>query len=153
MTDFKAGNYDILVATSVVEVGIDIPNATVMLIEDAERFGLAQLHQFRGRVGRGDKQSYCLLFSSSNSEIAHQRLAFMETISSGFELAEKDLTLRGPGQMYGNEQSGFWDFRFADISDKMMIERATEAAKDVASGIEKYPRLLEKVGEAGKHLE
>jgi len=153
MADFKAKKFDILVSTSVVEVGVDIPGATVMMIENAESFGLAQLHQFRGRVGRNDMQSYCLLFSSSNSENAQKRLSYMESISSGFELAEKDLELRGPGQMYGYVQSGFWDFRFADIGDRIMIEKATEAAKDVVAQIDKYPELLEKVGEKAKHLE
>ncbi len=153
MSDFKAKKFDILVSTSVVEVGVDIPGATVMMIENAESFGLAQLHQFRGRVGRNDMQSYCLLFSSSNSENARLRLSYMEKISSGFELAEKDLELRGPGQMYGYVQSGFWDFRFADIGDRIMIEKATEAAKDVVGQIDKYPELLEKVGESAKHLE
>ncbi|MCX6811056.1 MAG: ATP-dependent DNA helicase RecG [Candidatus Berkelbacteria bacterium] len=153
MANFKAKKSDILVSTSVVEVGIDIPGATVMMIENAESFGLAQLHQFRGRVGRNDLQSYCLLFSSSNSETARLRLSYMESISSGFELAEKDLESRGPGQMYGYVQSGFWDFRFADIGDRIMIEKATEAAKVVSQSIDKYPELVEKVGERAKHLE
>jgi len=142
-----------LVSTSVVEVGVDIPDATVMLIEDAERFGLAQLHQFRGRVGRADLQSYCLLFSSSTSENARKRLAFMESISSGFVLAEKDLELRGPGQMYGYQQTGFWDFKFASIGDRIMIEHATEAAGAIATEIEKYPLLETKVSENVKHME
>ena len=153
MGGFRQKKYDILVSTSVVEVGVDIPNATVMMIEDAERFGLAQLHQFRGRVGRSDKQSYCLLFSSSNSENAQKRLAYMESISSGFKLAEKDLELRGPGQLYGYQQSGFWDFKFAAISDRIMIEKATQAAKEIAGSISDYPRLKEKLGEVSKHLE
>ena len=153
MGGFRQKKYDILVSTSVVEVGVDIPNATVMMIEDAERFGLAQLHQFRGRVGRSNKQSYCLLFSSSNSENAQKRLAYMESISSGFKLAEKDLELRGPGQLYGYQQSGFWDFKFAAISDRIMIEKATQAAKEIAGSISDYPRLKEKLGEVSKHLE
>ena len=153
MTDFKAKKYDILVSTSMVEVGVDILSATVMMIEDAESFGLAQLHQFRGRVGRSNMQSHCLIFSSSNSENARRRLSYMEKISSGFELAEKDLQLRGPGQMYGYQQSGFWDFSFADIGDRIMIERATEAAKSIASVIDKYSELKKKVGEIRKHLE
>ena len=153
MADFRAKKFNILVSTSVIEVGLDVPNATVIMIEDAERFGLAQLHQFRGRVGRSDHQSYCLLFSSSNSETAKKRLSYMDSISSGFKLAEKDLELRGPGQLFGYQQSGFWDFKFASISDRIMIEKATEAAKKIASEIEKYPLLMEKVGEMGKHLE
>lgn len=153
MEAFKKGEYDILVSTSVVEVGVDIPGATVMMIENAECFGLAQLHQFRGRVGRSDRQSYCLLFSASNSENARKRLSYMESVSSGFELAEKDLELRGPGTMYGYQQSGFWDFRFADIGDRIMIERTTEAAKAISPEINKYPKLMEKAGEKAKHLE
>ncbi|TSC92698.1 MAG: ATP-dependent DNA helicase RecG, partial [Candidatus Berkelbacteria bacterium Athens1014_28] len=140
---------DILVSTSVVEVGVDIPNATVMMVENAERFGLAQLHQFRGRVGRSDKQSYCMLFSESRSEAAMKRLSFMENTFSGFKLAEMDLELRGPGQMYGGEQSGFWDFHFAEISDKVLIERATTAAKKITEdGLSKYPALKEKLAES-----
>ena len=153
MTNFKTKKSDILVSTSVVEVGVDIPSATVMMIENAERFGLAQLHQFRGRVGRSDKQSYCLLFSSSNSEIARKRLSYLESVPSGFKLAEKDLELRGPGQLYGYQQSGFWDFKFASISDRIMIEKATEAAKIISSDIDKYPELKERVGERARHLE
>lgn len=153
MSDFRNKKYDILVSTSVVEVGVDIPSATVMMIENAERFGLAQLHQFRGRVGRSDRQSYCLLFSGSNSEIARKRLSYMESVSSGFKLAEKDLELRGPGQLYGYQQSGFWDFKFASISDRIMIEKATEAAKEISNDIEKYPKLREKLTDVSHHLE
>ena len=163
MEAFKKGKYDILVSTSVVEVGVDIPGATVMMIENADRFGLAQLHQFRGRVGRSDLQSYCLLFSSASartgrdgssmSENARKRLEYMENIHSGFELAEKDLKLRGPGVLYGYKQSGFWDFQFASLSDKIMIEHATESARTIVGEIEKYPLLLEKISDRSKHLE
>lgn len=153
MADFRAKKFDILVSTSVVEVGVDIPEATIMMIENADRFGLAQLHQFRGRVGRSDLQSYCLLFSSSMSENARKRLGYMENIHSGFELAEKDLKLRGPGVLYGYKQSGFWDFQFASLSDKIMIEKATEAAKTIAYEIEKYPLILKKISDRSKHLE
>lgn len=163
MEAFKNGKYDILVSTSVVEVGVDIPGATVMMIENAEHFGLAQLHQFRGRVGRSDMQSYCFLFSStsaltgrdrsSSSENAQKRLGYMESIDSGFELAEKDLKLRGPGVLYGYKQSGFWDFQFASLNDKIMIEKATEAAKTVIGEIEKYPLILKKISDRSKHLE
>jgi ATP-dependent DNA helicase RecG len=163
MEAFKNGKYDILVSTSVVEVGVDIPGATVMMIENAEHFGLAQLHQFRGRVGRSDMQSYCFLFSSasaftgrarsSSSENAQKRLGYMESIDSGFELAEKDLKLRGPGVLHGYKQSGFWDFQFASLSDKIMIEKATESAKAIVGKIDKYPQLLEKISDRSKHLE
>jgi len=153
MADFRAKKFDILVSTSVVEVGVDIPEATIMMIENADRFGLAQLHQFRGRVGRSDLQSYCLLFSSSMSENARKRLGYMENIHSGFELAEKDLKLRGPGVLYGYKQSGFWDFQFASLNDKIMIEKATEAAKTVIGEIEKYPLILKKISDRSKHLE
>lgn len=153
MADFRAKKFDILVSTSVVEVGVDIPEATIMMIENADRFGLAQLHQFRGRVGRSDLQSYCLLFSSSMSENARKRLKYMENIHSGFELAEKDLKLRGPGVLYGYKQSGFWDFQFASLNDKIMIEKATEAAKTVIGEIEKYPLILKKISDRSKHLE
>lgn len=153
MADFREKKFDILVSTSVVEVGVDIPGATIMMIENADRFGLAQLHQFRGRVGRSDLQSYCLLFSSSMSENARKRLKYMENIHSGFELAEKDLKLRGPGVLYGYKQSGFWDFQFASLNDKIMIEKATEAAKTVIGEIEKYPLILKKISDRSKHLE
>ena len=153
MADFREKKFDILVSTSVVEVGVDIPGATIMMVENADRFGLAQLHQFRGRVGRSDLQSYCLLFSSLMNENARKRLGYMENIHSGFELAEKDLNLRGPGVMYGYKQSGFWDFQFASLSDKIMIEKATEAAKTIIGKIEKYPQLMKKISGRSKHLE
>lgn len=153
MADFREKKFDILVSTSVVEVGVDIPGATTMMIENADRFGLAQLHQFRGRVGRSDLQSYCLLFSSSMSENARKRLKYMENIHSGFELAEKDLKLRGPGVLYGYKQSGFWDFQFASLGDKIMIEKATESAKTIIGEIEKYPQLMKKISDRSKHLE
>lgn len=106
MEEFRQGKANILVSTSVIEVGIDIPNATVMLIEGAERFGLAQLHQFRGRVGRGPHQSYCLLLADEASEEAEQRLDMMVSSNDGFALAELDLQLRGPGDFLGTRQSG-----------------------------------------------
>ncbi|MDP1620693.1 MAG: ATP-dependent DNA helicase RecG, partial [bacterium] len=109
MEDFKNKKSDVLVATSVVEVGIDIPNASVIIIEDADRFGLSQLHQFRGRVGRGEHQSYCFLFTNSDTEKALERLQAMEDTSDGFEISQKDLELRGPGQFFGLVQSGLPD--------------------------------------------
>jgi ATP-dependent DNA helicase RecG len=130
MASFRAGGLDILVSTPVIEVGIDIPNATIMLIESADRFGLSQLHQFRGRVGRGQKQSYCMLLAENPSEIARQRLDIIENIQDGFKLAEEDLKMRGPGEFFGTRQSGLPDLRMAKISDVALLELARgEAVK------------------------
>lgn len=129
MAQFARGELDILVATSVVEVGIDVPNATVMLIEGADRFGLAQLHQFRGRVGRGEHDSYCLLVSDSASPEAQERLLAVEATNDGFVLAQKDLEMRGPGEFLGSRQSGFPDLKLARVTDIKMIEAAREAAR------------------------
>ena len=123
MSDFKAGVFDILVSTSVVEVGVDIPNASVMMIEGADRFGLAQLHQFRGRVGRSVHQSYCFLFTDSFSSRVKERLSFFEKASDGFKLAEKDLELRGPGEVYGTAQSGLANLRLAKMTDFEIIKK------------------------------
>ena len=129
MAAFARGELDVLVATSVVEVGIDVPNATVILIEGAERFGLAQLHQFRGRVGRGEHPSYCLLSTESTSPEAEERLAAVEATTDGFELAQKDLDLRGPGEFLGTRQSGFPELRMASLTDLRLLETAREAAR------------------------
>lgn len=145
LQDFKNRKYDILVATPVVEVGIDIPNATIIMIEASERFGLAGLHQLRGRVGRGDKQSYCLLFSETKSETTTQRLKAMETMHSGAELAELDLKLRGPGNMYGTAQHGIPTLKVASFSDFEMIERAKNAAQNIYHELDAYPKLTEKL--------
>lgn len=156
MQKFKNKKIDILVSTAVVEVGIDIPNATVMMIESAERFGLAQLHQFRGRVGRGEHQSYCFLFSDSNNEQASQRLNAMSRSNNGFELAQTDLELRGPGEVVGLRQSGLADLRMATLSDTIMVARAREAAeKIIAEGLGKHPKLISKLQdfEGERHLE
>ena len=131
MAEFVARKLDILVSTSVVEVGVDIANASIMMIEDAERFGLSQMHQFRGRVGRGEHQSYCFLFSNTQSEKAKRRLETLERVSDGFKLAEEDLKERGPGEIYGTMQSGITDFRFADFSDVELITQASESAETV----------------------
>ena len=130
MSSFARGELDVLVATSVVEVGIDVPNATVMLIEGADRFGLAQLHQFRGRVGRGEHDSFCLLVSDSASGEAEERLRAVEATNDGFELAQKDLDMRGPGEFLGTRQSGLRDLRLANVTDIKLIEAAREAARD-----------------------
>ncbi len=142
---FKDKEFDILVATPVVEVGIDIPNATVIMIEASERFGLAQLHQLRGRVGRGDKQSYCLLFTDSQQAQTSQRLKGMETLYSGAELAELDLKLRGPGSIYGTAQHGIPQLKVASFSDTDMIQKAKHTADAFFPSLENYPKLLEKV--------
>jgi ATP-dependent DNA helicase RecG len=128
MESFRAGNLDILVSTTVIEVGIDVPNATVMLVESAERFGLSQLHQLRGRVGRGTAQSYCMLLSESPSEVGRERLDIIEKTQNGFELAEADLKLRGPGEFFGTRQSGMPDLRMARISDVALLELARNEA-------------------------
>ena len=128
MQRFRAGEAQVLVSTAVVEVGIDVPNASVMLIEGADRFGLAQLHQFRGRVGRGADQSYCLLLAESPSLDAQQRLRLMEETTDGFRLADADLQMRGPGEFFGTRQSGLPDFRVASLLDTRLIELAREEA-------------------------
>ncbi len=144
---FRKGSIDILVATPVVEVGIDIPNATIILIEAAERFGLSQLHQLRGRVGRGDKQSYCLLFTESSSPQATQRLKSMEHIHNGAELAELDLKMRGSGDLYGTLQHGRKWLKIASFSDTRLLEIAKQEAIRVFPDLNKYPLLIEKIEE------
>lgn len=131
MARFRAGELDILVSTSVVEVGIDVPNATVMVIEGADRFGLAQLHQFRGRVGRGEHQSYCLLLADSPSPNAQARLDIVQDTQDGFRLAEEDLKLRGPGEFFGTRQSGLPDLKAAKLSDVRILETARAEALEI----------------------
>ena len=128
MESFRAGELDILVSTTVIEVGIDVPNATVMLVESAERFGLSQLHQLRGRVGRGTAQSYCMLLAGNPTEVGRERLDIIEKTQDGFELAEADLRLRGPGEFFGTRQSGLPDLRMARISDVALLELARNEA-------------------------
>jgi len=129
MKDFKKNKINILVSTTVVEVGIDIPNATVMVIENADRFGLAQLHQLRGRVGRSGHKSYCILISNPESDEAKRRLEAFEQLQSGFELAEEDFSIRGPGQILGTKQHGLPEIRFGDIiEDKAILELARKEA-------------------------
>jgi ATP-dependent DNA helicase RecG len=128
MADFAAGKLDILVATAVIEVGVDIPNASVMLIEGAERFGLAALHQLRGRVGRGREQGYCYLATDSRATTTLERLAALERTTDGFRLAQIDLELRGPGQIYGLRQHGDLDLQFADYSDPKLLAAVRKAA-------------------------
>lgn len=140
MRAFAANDYQILVSTSVIEVGIDVPNASVIVIEDAERFGLAQLHQFRGRVGRGQHQSYCALVSKAETPEAGERLRALEETNNGFALAEKDLDLRGPGEFLGTKQSGLPELRIAHLSDVATLALAREAAQKL---FEDDPELRE----------
>ena len=131
MRAFAAGELNMLVSTSVVEVGIDVRNATVMLIEGADRFGLAQLHQFRGRVGRGAEQSYCLLLASSSATETNARLQAIEATQDGFKLAEVDLELRGPGEFFGTRQSGLPEMRLAGLADARLIDRSRREADKI----------------------
>jgi ATP-dependent DNA helicase RecG len=149
MASFNEGEVDVLVATTVVEVGVDVPNATIMIVQEADRFGLAQLHQLRGRVGRGAEQSYCLLVSRPREELtegAVERLEAMVETSDGFELAERDLEIRGEGQLLGARQSGFSDLHFVHLRrDKDLLERARDAARtleDVGLLADEVDRLL-----------
>jgi len=156
MKDFSSGKLDLIVSTAVVEVGIDVPNASVMMIEGADRFGLAQLHQFRGRVGRGKHQSYCYLFANSWSENTKKRLEAMVNCNNGFELAEKDLQIRGPGELIGIRQSGLPDLKMASLSDIILVKKARDVAEEIfACGIDQYPRLQKKLAEFEReaHLE
>ena len=149
MKDFKNKKIDILVSTSVVEVGIDVPNATVMMIEGSERFGLAQLHQFRGRVGRASYQSYCLLFTDSPSKKTRQRLKAIISCEDGFALAEKDLEIRGPGDFSGTRQWGIPDLMMSSLTDLSLVEKTRESAKKILledPQLKKYPVLRDKLG-------
>ena len=153
MADFLANKIQILVSTSVIEVGVDVPNATLMIIEGAERFGLATLHQFRGRVGRSDFQSYCLLFPSSEeltNEKTITRLDAMTKYSDGFSLAKIDLKLRGAGEIYGLDQSGFPELQIASLFDFENIKKAQAEASALINSdpeLKKYPLLKAKLGE------
>jgi ATP-dependent DNA helicase RecG len=153
MRRFAAGELDILVSTTVVEVGVDVPNATVMMIENADRFGLSQLHQLRGRVGRSSHQSYCYLVMSDESKPS-QRLREVEKSNDGFYLAEVDLKLRGPGEIYGRAQHGALNLQIATLSDTKLIARAQKQArwfvesghdllhyKELAAQVQQYQRL------------
>jgi ATP-dependent DNA helicase RecG len=130
MRAFRANQLQVLLATSVIEVGVDVPNATVMVIENAEQFGLAQLHQLRGRIGRGAHDSFCILVATAKTDAAHQRLKIMEATNDGFRLAEEDLLLRGPGELLGQQQSGLPKLRFGDLlRDRELVEEARGLAK------------------------
>ncbi|MBP7303174.1 MAG: DNA helicase RecG, partial [Fervidobacterium sp.] len=157
MEKFVHGDIKILVSTSVIEVGVDVPNATVMVIENAERFGLAQLHQLRGRVGRGEKQSYCFLIVSEAGEEAWERLQFFASTTDGFKISEYDLRLRGPGEFFGMKQHGLPEFKVADlVSDVELIMTAREDAKSIIenhSDSEIINRVLSVYGERMKLLD
>lgn len=147
---FREGSLDILVSTPVVEVGIDIPQATIMLIEASDRFGLAGLHQLRGRVGRGQKQSYCLLFTEIDTGKPFERLKSMEINHIGSELAEIDLKMRGPGEVYGKSQHGFVDLKLASFTDYDLIKETKEAAQSIVQDLKPYPMLQEILEEKKK---
>ncbi len=154
MKSFKDKKTDILVSTSVVEVGIDIPNASVMMIEGADRFGLSQLHQFRGRVGRADHQSYCFLFTESPAKATSHRLKMLVESEDGFKLAEKDLQIRGPGQFFGKEQSGLPDLAMESLKDTKLIEEVQQAVKLFLekSKLEDHPLLQQKLFEFKRNI-
>jgi len=134
MAAFRANTVNVLLATSLVEVGVDVPNATLMLVENAEQFGLAQLHQLRGRIGRGAHDSYCILVAYAKTAEAGRRLKVLEETSDGFRIAEADLQLRGPGELLGQQQSGLPRFRFGDLANDLdLIRQARELASHLAS--------------------
>jgi ATP-dependent DNA helicase RecG len=151
MTAFAAHETDILVSTTVIEVGVDVPNAAVMVIENAERFGLSQLHQLRGRVGRGKHQSYCILISDNQSDETKARLKVMTKTADGFKIAEEDLRLRGPGDFFGQRQHGLPGLRVADIGcDTQLLKEAQEAAEALLASdpeLKNHPATAERVTE------
>ena len=150
MEDFQSGKTQVLVSTTVVEVGVDVPNATVMMVENAERFGLAQLHQLRGRVGRGDAQSYCIFIDGSGKEEENKRLSVLNSTNDGFKIASEDLKLRGPGDLFGIRQSGDLHFELGDIySDAPVLQAAADTADRILADVRAgktagYEELLEK---------
>jgi len=139
MEDFRKGKYDILVATTVIEVGVDVPNVTVMVVEHAERYGLAQLHQLRGRIGRGKHQSYCILIGEARTDTSYERLSIMTETDDGFKISEKDLDLRGPGEFLGTRQSGIPELKFGNIVKDFSIME--EAREEAAGLIDEDPTL------------
>jgi ATP-dependent DNA helicase RecG len=151
MEKFASGEISILVATTVIEVGVNVPNATIMIIEHAERFGLAQLHQLRGRVGRGDQQSYCfLVYATKLTETARERLKILRQTEDGFLIAEKDLELRGSGEVLGTKQSGLVEFRLANLAAHSDL--LISARQDASLILDKDPDLKSERGQALRTL-
>jgi ATP-dependent DNA helicase RecG len=156
MEEFAAGDIQILVSTTVVEVGVNVPNATVMMVENAERFGLAQLHQLRGRVGRGSWQSYCIFMQGDQVQETSKRLEILNKSNDGFEIAAEDLKLRGPGDLFGVRQSGLMEFRIGDIyNDAQILKSASDAALSILSldpdlSLPQHALLREKLGDFQK---
>jgi ATP-dependent DNA helicase RecG len=151
MSRFRDNEIQVLVATTVVEVGVDVPNANVMVIYNAERFGLAQLHQLRGRIGRGPYQSYCILVTDGKNEEGKRKLQVLENTTDGFKIAEEDLNLRGPGEVLGTAQSGMSDLRFVEfLADGGLVREARQLAEEVLERdpeLEESPRLRKEVKE------
>jgi ATP-dependent DNA helicase RecG len=153
MKNFVGGGIDILVSTTVIEVGVNVPNATIMVVENAERFGLAQLHQLRGRVGRGEHQSYCVLYNESKSKVSKERMEVMQKTNDGFVISEKDLSLRGPGEFFGTRQHGLPDLKIANLYTDMDILKASQEVaikmleKDRNLSSPEYRMLKEKISE------
>jgi ATP-dependent DNA helicase RecG len=148
MKEFVAGKIDLLVTTTVIEVGVNVPNATVMLIENAETFGLAALHQLRGRIGRGDQPAHCFLLADTKSPGTQERLRALEKSQDGFRLAQIDLELRGPGQIYGRLQHGELELELADLSDTKLLSAARTAALQFVQepdAMLKYPHIMAKI--------
>ncbi|MBD5495359.1 MAG: ATP-dependent DNA helicase RecG [Lachnospiraceae bacterium] len=140
MEEFEAHHIDVLVSTTVIEVGINVPNATVMMVENAERFGLAQLHQLRGRVGRGEYQSYCIFVSASENKETMERLKILNQSNDGFYISSQDLKLRGPGDLFGIRQSGNLEFRLGDVfTDASILQQASDEADEI---LENDPDLI-----------
>ncbi|MFP6865080.1 MAG: helicase-related protein, partial [Roseibacillus sp.] len=157
MTRFRENELQALVATTVVEVGVDVPNASVMVIYNAERFGLAQLHQLRGRIGRGEHKSYCVLVTDGKSEEALKKLRVLEETGDGFKIAEEDLLLRGPGEVLGTAQSGLTDLRFVDyLADTALVREARRLAEELLErdpDLEDYPELRDKIRVSAEPVE
>lgn len=150
MEEFKNGNIDILIATTVIEVGVNVPNASIMVIENAERFGLAQLHQLRGRVGRGEYQSYCILKYQGNSEIIRKRMKVMSETNDGFVISEKDLELRGSGEFFGTKQHGLPEFKIANLFEDMEVLKMVQSL--VVKILDKDPKLEQEENKLLKHM-